>query len=174
VALNVLETERLALRRLTIEDAPFMLGLLNEPSFVRFIGDRGVRTVEQARDYILKGPVESYERFGYGLYLAELKREQVPIGICGLVRRDFLDDADIGYAFLPRFWSKGYAFEAASAVMVYARERLRLRRVVAIVSPDNDRSIRVLGRLGLRFDRLVKWPEDDFELKLFAADFGEP
>jgi RimJ/RimL family protein N-acetyltransferase len=165
---TVLETERLILRRLTTKDDTFILELLNEPSFVRFIGDRGVRTAPDARDYILKGPIDSYERHGYGLFLTALKMDNVPIGICGLVKRDFLSDADIGYAFLPRFWSQGFAVEAASAVMTYAREVLRLVRIVAIVSPDNERSINVLKKLGLRFERMIVWPGDGSQIKLFA------
>lgn len=165
---NVLETERLSLRQLTVDDAPFMLALLNEPSFLRFIGDRGVRTLAQARDYLLNGPMASYARWGYGLYLAELKTDQTPIGICGLVKRDFLPDPDIGFAFQPAFWSKGYAFEAASAVLTYAREVLQLKRIAAIVAPDNERSVRVLEKLGLRFEGWLRWPEDGSASKRFA------
>lgn len=108
--MNVVETDRLALRQLSTGDAPFILELLNEPSFLRFIGDRGVRTLDDAREYISTGPVDSYDRLGFGLYLTALKEDDLPIGICGLVKRKGLDDVDIGYAFLPRFWSKKYAF----------------------------------------------------------------
>ena len=167
----VLETERLILRRLTTGDDEFMLELLNEPSFVRNIGDRGVRTSADARRYISDGPVASYERFGFGLYLVELKETRVSIGICGLLKRDSLPDVDIGFAFLPCYWSRGYAFESAAAVMTYAREVLGLKRVVAITAPNNEGSIRVLQRLGMRFDRVIKLSVDDIELKLFASDF---
>jgi RimJ/RimL family protein N-acetyltransferase len=166
----VLETDRLILRRLSIEDAGFVLELLNEPSFLQFIGDKGVRTLDDARDYILKGPVDSYERFGFGLYLTILKESGVPIGICGLLKREALKDVDVGFAFLPQFWSKGYAFESASAVMAYGRNVLGLNRIVAVTSSDNSGSIKVLERLGLRFEEMIKLSEDGPEIKLFAAD----
>jgi len=167
---KVLETGRLILRWLSVEDAEFILQLLNEPSFVRFIGDKGVRSIEDARDYILRGPVDSYERFGFGLYLTELKENGVPIGICGLLKRESLKDVDIGFAFLPQFWKKGYAFESASAVMTYGRNVVGLSRVVAITSPENDASIKVLEKLGLRFERMTKLSEDEPEVKLFAPE----
>jgi RimJ/RimL family protein N-acetyltransferase len=167
---KVLETDRLHLRRLTIEDAGFILGLLNEPSYVHFIGDKGVRTIDGARDYILKGPIASYDQFGFGLYLTELKDSEVPLGICGLLKRDSWPDVDIGFAFLPQFWSQGYAFEAASAVMAYGRDALGLNRIVAIVSSDNERSIKLLDKLGLRFERMARWPADGSEIKLYASE----
>src|SRR6266513_2745946 len=136
----VLETARLILRRLSIDDAEFVLELLNEPSFQRYIGDKGVRNLKDARQYILNGPVASYERNGFGLYLAELKANGIPVGISGLVIRDTLPDADIGFAFLPAYWSKGYAVESAAAVMNYAQEVLGLNRILAITSLDNEGS----------------------------------
>lgn len=166
----VLETERLTLRRLSADDAEFMLRLLNEPSYLRYIGDRGVRTVEDARRHILEGPVASYERHGFGLYLVELKEGRVPIGISGLVKRPALADVDVGFAFLPAYWSKGYAVESAAAVVTYAREVLGLRRLVAITSPDNEASAKLLGKLGLRFERMLSWPGDGSEVRLFASD----
>ena len=168
--MKVLETGRLILRWLSVKDAKFILQLLNEPSFVRFIGDKSVRSIDDARDYILSGPVDSYERFGFGLYLTELKENGVPIGICGLLKRESLKDVDIGFAFLPEFWRKGYAFEAASAVMTYGRKVVGLNRIVAITSPENDASIRVLEKLGLRFERVIKLSEDEPAVKLFALE----
>jgi RimJ/RimL family protein N-acetyltransferase len=170
LSLKVLETDRLILRWLSVENAEFILQLLNEPSFVRFIGDKGVRSIDDARDYILRGPVDSYERFGFGLYLIELKEDSVPIGICGLLKRESLEDVDIGFAFLPQFWKKGYAFESASAVMTYGRNVVGLSRIVAITSPDNEASIRVLEKLGLRFERMTKLSENGPEIKLFASE----
>ena len=164
----VLETERLTLRRLSTDDAEFVLGLLNEPSFLRYIGDRGVRNLEQATQYILNRLVTSYERNGFGLYLVELKESGIPIGISGLVKRDTLPDADIGFAFLPAYWSKGYAVESAVAVMKYAREVLGLTRIVAITSLDNEASAKLLGKIGLRFERLIKLSEDAEQIKLFT------
>lgn len=166
---RVLETERLILRRLTVEDAPFMLGLLNEPSWLRFIGDRGVRTLEDARNYIVKGPVDMYERLGFGLYATALKEDDsVPIGLCGLVKRDGLEDVDIGFAFLPKFWGKGYACEAASAVMAYAKSVVGLERIVAITAVGNESAARLLEKIGLRFEKIVRLSEDGEVLRLFA------
>jgi ribosomal-protein-alanine N-acetyltransferase len=166
---NVLETERLTLRRLTITDAPFMLGLLNEASFLRYIGDRGVRNLDDARRYIIDGPVASYERFGFGLYLANLKPDGTAIGICGLLKRDYLEDADIGFAFLPQYWRCGYAFESAMAVMEHARRDFGLRRLAAITSVENAASIRVLEKMGLRFERMLRPSPDAAEVRLFAC-----
>jgi RimJ/RimL family protein N-acetyltransferase len=166
----VLETARLVLRKLTSDDAEFILELLNEPSFLRYIGDKGVRNLADARQYILTGPLASYARNGFGLYRVELKENKTPIGICGLVKRESLPDADIGFAFLPSYWSKGYGVEAAAAVMAYAREELKLKRILGITSPDNHSSIKVLQKIGLRFERTVRLSEDEAEIKLFAAD----
>ena len=168
--MNVIETERLALRQLAPGDAEFILRLLNEPSFLRFIGDRGVRTLDDAGRYIASGPVASYEAHGFGLWLVELKDSDVPIGICGLLKREALPDVDIGFAFLPQFWSMGYAFESASAVKEFGIGVLGLTRLVAVTNPENDGSIRVLERLGLRFERMVRLTDEAPEVKLFAFD----
>jgi RimJ/RimL family protein N-acetyltransferase len=166
----VLETTRLTLRRLTPADAPFILELLNDPSFVRYIGDKGVRTREDAVGYITAGPIASYERHGFGLFLVELKEGRVPIGICGLLKRDWLEDVDVGFAFLPRFWSQGYARESASAVLDFGRDRWRLARILAITSPDNVASIGLLTKVGFRLDRVARWPDERSEIKVFALD----
>lgn len=168
--MKVLETDRLILRWLTPEDAEFILQLVNEPSWLRFIGDNGIRTIEGARAYILKGPVEMYARLGFGLYLVELKEEGVSVGICGLIKRDSLTDVDIGFAFLPKYWGKGYAYEAASAAMAYGGNVLGLKRIVAITSVGNDRSVKLLEKLGLRFEKMVKLAKDSKEVKLFGSE----
>jgi len=164
----VLETERLFLRKFTTDDATFMLGLLNEPSFLANIGDKGVKTVDEAVSYIQTGPMASYQRFGFGVYLVELKESGAAIGLCGLIKRDELPDIDVGFAFLPAYWSKGYASEAASAVVDFGKRELGIQRIVAIARPDNSGSIRVLEKLGLRFDRLVDIFDDGSELSLFV------
>lgn len=171
--MTFLETDRLVLRRLTPADAPFIVELLNDPDWIRYIGDRGVRTAEQAADYIERGPAAMYARHGFGLYLTELKDGGAPIGLCGLIRRDFLDDADIGFAFLPRYRGVGYAREAAEAVVRHAAA-LGLRRLVAIATKDNERSARLLERLGLRFERMVAYPGEQEELRLFAVELAGP
>jgi RimJ/RimL family protein N-acetyltransferase len=165
----VLQTERLRLRRMEPGDAGFMLGLLNDPAWHRYIGDRGIRTLEGARDYIIKGPMEMHARLGFGFDVVERKEDGCPIGVCGLAKRDFLDDVDIGYAFLPQYGGQGYAIEAAQGVMAHAKA-LGLQRIVATVRPDNSASIRVLEKLGLRFERMIRAPDTERELQLFAVD----
>jgi [ribosomal protein S5]-alanine N-acetyltransferase len=166
---RLLETPRLELRRLSEDDAPFMLALLNEPSFVRNIGDRGVRTLDQARAYIADGPVASYARHGFGLYLVERKEPRTPIGICGILKRDVLPEPDIGFAFLPAYWSQGYGLESAAAVRDYARDTIGLPRLLAIVSPGNEGSIRLLERLGFSFSSLTRLAPDADDLKLYMC-----
>lgn len=167
--MNVVETQRLLLRCLTTGDAAFILQLLNEPSWLRYIGDKGVTTLQSAESYIDNGPVEMYARLGFGLYLVELKESGEPIGICGLIKRETLDDVDLGFSFLSRFWRKGYAFEAASAVMSYGNRVLGLSRIVAIVSQDNHPSAKLLEKLGFHVERLVRLQADGEELRLYAA-----
>jgi RimJ/RimL family protein N-acetyltransferase len=170
MTVNVVETDRLVLRRVVVEDSEFILELLNDPSWIRYIGDKGVRTLDEARDYILKTLVAMYERLGFGLYLTELKGESVPIGICGLIKRDSLEDVDIGFAFLPKFRRHGYAYESAAAVVEYGKRTFGLKRLVAITSPDNYGSARLLEKLGFSFERMVKLSEDSAEVSLFALD----
>jgi RimJ/RimL family protein N-acetyltransferase len=170
--MTVLTTDRLVLRHLSLDDAEFILGLVNEPSWLQYIGDRGVRTLDDARAYIRNGPVDMYERLGYGLYLVELAGLHQPIGICGVLKRDTLDDADIGFAFLPGYWGQGYAYESASAVLAYARKTLGMTRVLAITSLDNYRSIKLLEKMGFSFDRMVVLGENQPESRLFVSQPG--
>jgi [ribosomal protein S5]-alanine N-acetyltransferase len=164
---TVIRTERLALRQLDLNDAEFILELLNEAAFLRFIGDKGVRNLDDACAYIRNGPMDSYERHGFGL-LAACLGDGTPAGICGLVKRDGLEDADVGFAFLSRHCSKGYAVESAAAVLTHARRVLGLKRIVAIASPDNAGSIAVLEKIGLKFERMIRLAENSPELKLFG------
>jgi RimJ/RimL family protein N-acetyltransferase len=166
----VITTPRLALRELIAADDGFILELLNEPSFLEQIGDKGVRTLEDARAYIETGPRASYARHGFGLYAVELKDGGDTIGICGLLKRDALEAPDVGFALLPRFWSKGYAFEAAAAVLERGRAVHGLGRVLAITSPGNTASIQLLERLGFRFQGLRRLTPDQPEVRLFACD----
>ncbi len=166
--MSVLESERLVLREFDLDDADFVLELLNEQAFLRFIGDKGVRTRADAQEYLRKGPLDSYRRFGFGLYLASLRAEGTPIGMCGLVKRDGLADVDVGFALRSSYWSRGYAVEAAKAVLEYGRRTLHLGRIVAIVNPDNLASIAVLEKIGLEFERMIRLPGSGPELKLFA------
>jgi RimJ/RimL family protein N-acetyltransferase len=166
--MKVLETDRLILRWLSADDAAFILELVNDPAWLRFIGDRGVRTLADARAYILNGPVEMYRRAGFGLYMVELRQNATPIGMCGLIERAGLEDIDIGFAFLPAFYGQGYAYESASAIMQYGQDTVGLTRIVAITAPDNQRSIRLLTKLGLSFENMLRLGEDQPEVMLFA------
>ena len=168
-SLHVLDTARLALRRLSAADAAFIVELLNDPSFIRNIGDRHVRTPDDARAYIANGPEAMYARFGFGLFLVTLLDTGAPIGICGLLKRDTLDDIDIGFAFLPAFWSRGYALEAAQACKQWAVANLDARRLVAIVLPSNERSIHLLGKMGFTYEKLVRLGDDAEELALYGC-----
>lgn len=167
--MKILETERLALRELTIEDAAFIFALVNDPAWLRYIGDRGVRTLEDAQRYIMNGPQASYAQHGFGLYLTEQKASGTPLGICGLLKRATLADVDLGFAFLPQFRGRGFAFEAAHATLTYAKDQHGLRRVVAITSPENERSITVLEKLGFTFEQSLRMSPNEAEVKLFAV-----
>ncbi len=167
--LAILTTARLALRELADEDAPFILELLNDPSFIRNIGDRHVRTLEDAREYIRKGPLSRYAQHGFGLWVVELKTAGTPIGMCGLLKREPLDAPDIGFAYLPAFQSKGYGYEAVRAVLDHARDTLRIPRVFAIVNADNEPSARLLEELGMRFEGMVQLSEREPALRLFEG-----
>lgn len=170
--MKILETARLVLRQMSVDDAAFMLTLLNDPSWLRFIGDRGVRTLDDARHYILQGVMANYARFGYGFYLVVLKETGVAIGMCGLAKRDYLEHADIGFAFLPEYGGQGYAFEAAVATLNYARHQLCLPRVLATTRLDNLRSSVLLEKSGLHLEKIFLHPDGDRELKLYAIDFN--
>lgn len=167
--MKVLDTNRLTLRWLTLKDALFILELLNEPSWLKYIGDKGVKTLADAQNYIQQGPVAMYGKLGFGLYLVELRCNQDAIGICGFLKRDSLDDVDIGFAFLPKFWGKGYAFESASAVIGYGRTVLGFSQILAITSPENHPSGRLLEKLGFRFQRLINSHNSGETLKLYVA-----
>lgn len=164
----VIETPRLVLRELNAGDAPFILQLLNEEGFVTFIGDKGVRSMADARRYIAKGPLDSYRRHGFGLYLTSLRDDDIPIGICGLVKRDTLPDVDVGFAFLAHHWGKGYGSEAAAAVLHQGRTVLGLKRIVAITAPDNHGCMAVLEKIGLRLERRIRLVDEGPELNLYG------
>ena len=151
----ILQTERLALFQLTLADAPLMLRLLNEESFIQNIGDRGVRTQAQAEQYLLDGPLRSYQQYGFGMYRLSRKKDGASIGLAGLVYRDYLGTPDVGYALLPEFSGAGYASEAASAVFHYGKTALGLPEIVGIVSPDNLASKKILEKIGLETKKQI-------------------
>lgn len=169
---DVLETRRLRLRPPSLDDAAFACELVNDPDWVRFVGDRGVRSVEDARGWLGRGPIAARERDGYGAYVVELRADATPVGLCGLFRRDVLEHPDLGYALLAGHRGRGYALEACLAVLDHAREGLRLPRVLAITDPANERSIRVLARLGMRPEGRARLPGDAVDLALFAIDLA--
>jgi RimJ/RimL family protein N-acetyltransferase len=151
---SALSTPRLRLSPFTLDDAPFVLELVNDPDWLRYIGDRNVRGLEDARRYLREGPIASYARNGFGLLRVALATTAEPVGMCGMVRRDTLPGPDLGFAFLPRYRGHGYAREAVDAVLADARERLRLDRILAITTPDNAGSIALLEKAGFTFERL--------------------
>ncbi len=167
--MKLLETERLLLRPLRLDDAAFIFELVNDPAWLRFIGDRQVRTLDDARHYLKRGPLEAYARLGYGHAAVVRKMDGAVLGICGLIKRDNLDDVDLGFAFLEKFRGQGYAGEASEAVLADAWNRLRLKRIVAIISPENVASAALLERLGFRFERSLRLTADA-ESKLFARE----
>jgi RimJ/RimL family protein N-acetyltransferase len=162
----VCETPRLSVRRLSSDDAAFLVQLLNEPSFIENIGDRGVRSLDDARAYFAKGPAASYEKYGFGLFHVSLKESREPIGLCGLLKRDWLEDVDVGFAFLPQYFGRGYASESAQAVIEWGRREKGIQRFCGITKADNTGSIHVLEKLGMKFDRFVTSPEGQ-ESRLF-------
>lgn len=167
--IEVLRTERLILRHLTEDDAPFILELLNEPGFIGNIGDRGVRDLDGARRYVTEGPGASYQKYGYGLWATVRRDTGEVIGICGLVKREGLEDADVGYAFLERAWGRGYAQEAAAATVAHAREVIGLAKVVAITTPTNLGSIAVLEKIGMKAAGMIQLPGHEGESAYFTT-----
>jgi [ribosomal protein S5]-alanine N-acetyltransferase len=170
----IAETGRIILRSLESRDAAFILELLNDPAWIQYIGDKGVRTLADAEHYIEDGPRAMYSAYGFGLYLAELKHSGEAIGLCGLLKRDWLEDVDIGFAFVPAYRRKGYAYEAAQAVLRYANDTLNLTRIVAITSLGNERSARLLERLGFRPESVVPFPGESEPVRLFSFTSGHP
>ncbi len=168
--MQILETDRLTIRYFTLADAAFILELLNDPGWLQFIGNRGVHTIEDARAYLQKGAIKNYARLGYGFYLVERKLDGAAMGMCGLIKRPNLEDVDIGFAFLPDYRGQGYGVESAEAILQYAHTELGFQRIAAITTIDNTRSIQLLKKLGLRYERIIMWPDGE-QLKLFAIEF---
>ena len=166
----VAETERLLLHRFTPADAAFVFELVNEPSWRQYIGDRGVHNLDDARAYLANGPIAMYGQLGFGLYRIDRKEDRAPVGICGLLRRFGLDDVDLGFALLSRFTGRGYAREAARAIVGHGFDELHLRRIVAITSPDNGASIRLLESLGFASEGMLKLAGHAAPVRLFACD----
>ena len=165
---HILQTERLSLRYFTLEDTEFIIRLLNSPGWIEFIGDRNVKTEEDAKAYLLNGPMKSYEINGYGLCMVETKADNTPIGMCGIINRANLEGQDIGFAFLTEHIGMGYGYEIASATLDYAMNELKLPQVFAITLPTNPRSISLLEKIGLKFIKKFTMPDEQEELMLFS------
>ncbi len=166
--MNTLQTKRLTLCPITINESAFIFELLNTPDWIKFIGDRNIRTLADARDYIADKLIKGYQEDGFGLLLVKLQNNEAPIGICGLIKREALADIDIGFAFLPQFYGKGYAYEAAAATMDDARMNRGIKRIVAITTEVNLRSIRLLEKIGLHFEKRFYMEGDPEELLLYS------
>ena len=165
-------TERLTLRRMTEADAPFYLDMVSDPDFRYYIADRGVRTLADATELLRSRVIAAYEQDGFGMFLVSRRDNQRPVGMAGLVRRDFLDDIDVGYSMLPEGRGQGFATEAADACINFARDHLACRRLAAITHVENDASMRVLSRLGFRTAGTVEFPEDGETCNLFLRDLS--
>ncbi|NDK57077.1 GNAT family N-acetyltransferase [Pontibacter fetidus] len=165
----ILETERLRLREFTLADADFIVALLNSPGWLQYIGDRNVRTIEQATAYLQNNILKSYEVNGYGSWLVERKDDGQAIGSCGIINREALDTPDIGFAFLPEYNGFGYAYECAAATMAYAKEQLNIPKMGAIVLPSNDRSVKLLKKIGLQYVKPFYLPNSEEELHLYSS-----
>jgi len=166
------ETDRLIIQEFTTGDTAFIVALVNTPSWIRYIGERNIKSTEDAMNYLVNGPLKSYREHGFGLYLVKLKNENIPVGMCGLIKRETLDDVDIGFAFLPEHEKKGYAFESAMAVMEKAQS-LGLQRIVAITMNENERSIRLLEKIKMKFEKMIVMPGGNEELMLFSINFDK-
>ena len=168
-----IETPRLILRRLQFDDAPFVIALLNEPSFIENIGDRGVRSVEDAHRYLREGPMAMYESYGFGLWHTARKSDGASVGMCGLLKRDILPDVDVGYAFFPAFWGQGFAQEATVATLQHASRKFGIKRVIGVVSEGNAGSMRVLEKLGMSFERMFSMREDEPPVRLYGRTLSD-
>jgi ribosomal-protein-alanine N-acetyltransferase len=169
--MNIIETERLLIREIVEDDAPFINALLNSPGFLKYIGDRGVRSDDDARSFIQERLRKSYEVNGYGLYAVLLKADSTPVGMCGFVRRDTLPGPDLGFAFLPEFEGKGFGTESSIRMLEYGRNELKFDDLYAITTPDNTGSIKLLEKLGFAFDKTIDMPNGE-TLKRFSTNLN--
>lgn len=164
-----LATDRLTISKLSYNDAAFILELVNSPGWLKFIGDRNITTEENAKEYLKNGPLKTYSEFGFGLFRISLGSSGLPIGICGLLKRDYLDFPDLGFALLPKFEGSGYAQESCRAILKYTREYLNVPALYAIVTPENQKSRHLLSKLD--FEMIETITENDTHLDLFKLTF---
>ena len=166
-----IRTKRLTLSKFTINDAPFFYNLVNDPDWIKYIGDRNIKTIIDAEEYLKKNIIPSYEKFGFGFYVVRLTEEKTPIGMCGLIKRDWMDYVEIGYAFLTQFRGKGYAIESSIATKKYAKEKLEIDSLAAITDVENEKSGNLLNRLGFKFSKLISYPGEDKKCKLYLENY---
>jgi len=167
-----LETERLSLSRLTLDDAELVLAVWNDPTYIRYVADRGIRTVDAARAALEEGALKQFSDYGYGPFRVAMINDDTPIGVCGLFRREGLDEPDLGFSILPKYWRRGYAYEAARAVVSYAETEIQLTRLTAVVSPNNGASVALIEKLGLQFERMLRLPGDDDEVAIYGMQLN--
>jgi len=171
--MKILDTERLSLRTIAADDAAFYYELVNDPTWLEHIGDKGIRSIDGARDAILEGPCVMQQQLGHSLYVMERKSDGARLGLCGLIKRDILDDVDIGYAIRPAYFGQGYTYEAAAAVVAYARDQLRMKRLLGITSPANSNSIGLLQKLGLEFVEVRYLPPGERPTNIYSIEFHD-
>ena len=169
----ILETERLRLREFTLDDAEFIIELMNSPGWLKFIGDRNINNTDQAIAYLENGPIKSYREKGFGLWLVETKDPERPIGMCGILKREHLINPDIGFAFLPVFTGKGFAFEAALATLNFAKQKLNFKTIFGMTVSENDSSIRLLEKIGMRFTHTSCLSGNNEELLIYSSDLAD-
>jgi len=164
-------TERLLVRELSVSDASFILELVNSPSWLKFIGDRGVKNLDDAKSYLKKGPLKSYDDHGFGLYWVGLRESNTPIGMCGVIKRVDFESPDIGFAFLPKYEGKGFGYESASAILDYCKTEFHLKRILGITLEANTASVRLLEKLGLTFEKKFIYESTKEELLMYALNY---
>ena len=169
----VAQTKRLTISKFTIDDAPFFFELVNTPHWIKYIGDRNIKTITEAEQHLINGQIKSYDTHGFGFYKLNLKENNNPIGTCGLIKRETLEHVDIGFAFLPEYEGKGYGFESSKAILKVAKNIFKLETILAITLQVNKPSINLLEKLGLSFQKMIKPFEDDQELMLFAKNLSD-
>ena len=169
--MKILETERLVLRQLTEADAAFFMKLANTPSWLKYIGDRNIKSIEASKKYLRDGSIKSYKERGFGFYMVELQENNDLLGVCGLIKRDTLEDVDIGFAFMPEAEGKGFGYESAYSVLNYAKNKLKINRIIAITVPENERSIGLIKKIGLTYEKMVKLEDDGEDLMQFGINY---
>lgn len=166
------ETERLLLRPTSKDDADLILKLFNTPKWLKNIGDRNVNNLAQARKYIEEKMLPQLYTHGYSNYTVIRKADNRKIGCCGLYDREGLEGIDIGFAFLPAYEGKGYAFESAKKVLKIAYRNFGIKRISAVTAKSNRDSQKLISKLGLTYQKMIFLPNDDEELMYFEADLN--